>query len=567
MRPKARFASALLGMAVLFFVTPSRGLCGAEPYRPSAASVAEAGRVVAAMSDEAALSQLLFVGYPGERAPTALVAWIRARGLGGVKIFGWSGRDTARLASSIATLQAAALDSRNALPILVATDQEGGWIRHVKGRSSESPGNMAIGATGLDSDAYRSGRYIGRELRTLGITLNFAPVVDIATRPDSSIIGPRAFSDDPQTVARLGAAWAKGLADAGVMATAKHFPGHGATPFDSHGRLPLIDAPRELLDRRELLPFRRLIDEGVPVVMSGHLAVPALSGGMGAVSASRAVMTDLLRGELRFEGVAVTDDMYMNGLSGARDIADACVKAILAGNDMVVLSTAPEEDGMVWKTLRAALDSDAAFARRVRESARRVVALKLDRLSPLGRAVLVPDAGRAEGGLPEPGAAEFFADLARRSATLLRGAGALPFAPDRKPIVAGPFQSFLDAGKASWPGARSFRTVYLATAEERKASLEAFTRELGEARRAGTTDAVLCVAEAAAMEYARAARDAGMRVALVSALSPVFVRGADWAAAIVAVYSHAAPSLRAGVEALAGRFMPAGRLPLSSDLP
>ena len=542
----------------------------AAPYRPGPDAQARAVRLVAAMTDSQALSQLLFVGYPGERAPSELIEWIRARGLGGVKIFGWSGRDTSNLAASIKSLQEASLDRPEGLPLLVATDQEGGWIRHVKGRSSESPGAMAIGATGLDSDAWRSGNLIGRELRSIGITMNFAPVLDVATSPDSAIIGPRAFSDDPRVVARLGAAFARGLADAGVIATAKHFPGHGATPHDSHGRLPEIDASRATLDRRELLPFRHLIADGVPSIMSAHLAVPALSGGRVPASASRAVMTDLLRGELGFGGVAITDDMYMNGLSGERAIARACIDAIRAGNDMLVLSTAPVESGEVWAGLLGAMRGDAAFARRVRESATRVVALKVDRLIPSGREALAPGPEGAARGLPAAGAAEFFADLARRSATPIRGADALPFAAagrTRPPLLAGPFPAFLDAGEAAWPGARRFVTAYLDGETARKASVESFGRALAEAQRAGVTDAVICVPDAAAMDYVRAAIGAGMRVAVLSALSPVWVRGADGVDVIVAVYSHSSPSLRAGVEALAGKFRPQGRLPLSVALP
>lgn len=528
----------------------------------AAEAAALASGLVEAMSDEEALSQLLMVGYEGAYPQPELLEWIRARGIGGVKIFGWNAEDTTRLAAAIAALQEASLARGQGIPALVATDQEGGWIRHVKGRTSESPGNMAIGASGIPYDAYMSGLYIGRELLTLGITMNFAPVVDLATRPDSTIIGPRAFSDDPMTAAVLGSAYAKGLGDSGVIATAKHFPGHGDTELDSHGSLPLIRADLATLLDRELVPYRMMIAEGLQAVMSGHIAFPEVTGSDEPASLSRSFMTDILREKLGFGGVAVTDDMYMYGVSGDSGVAEACRKAILAGNDMLVLSTAPVVDGAIWKTLTEAMRSDPEFSARVRESARRVVALKIDRLKPLGREALVPKSVSAEKNLPAPGAAEFFRALAYRSATILTGADRLPFKPSGKTLVAGPFGDFLDAAKAAWPGAAEMRFSYLPAEEALPGELAVFSRE------AAKYDAVVvCVANRAGLQFAQAAKTAGAKVAILSVLSPVHVKGAVWAEAAVAVYSHAGFSIRAGIDVLSGKIKAYGRVPLAGFSP
>ena len=218
--------------------------------------------IVDRMTDEELLSQILMFGWAGAEPSALLNAWVSDRGLGSVKVFGWNTDDIHQVARSVNSLQQRAAARRFKIPLFVATDQEGGWIRHVKGDTTDTPGNMAIGASGYPIDAYYSGYYINREIKALGINMNFAPTVDIYTNLDSSVIGPRSFGSDPQKVGILGEAFAKGSMDAGVIPTAKHFPGHGDTDVDSHGRLPYIDIDFETLMNRELVPFKYLIASG-----------------------------------------------------------------------------------------------------------------------------------------------------------------------------------------------------------------------------------------------------------------------------------------------------------------
>jgi len=209
-------------------------------------------------------------------------------------------------------MQTAAL-ARNGIPLFTATDQEGGWVRHVRGNTAITPGNMAIGAGGLPQDAYLSGYHIGKELNALGINMNFAPTVDLYTNPEAMVIGPRAFSDDPVQAGILGAAFARGLSATGVLATAKHFPGHGNADGDSHGVLPVLNETLEELRELELVPFRMMIAEGVPAIMSAHLAFPSVEPSGAPASLSSRFQRDILRGELGFEGIIITDDLYMGG--------------------------------------------------------------------------------------------------------------------------------------------------------------------------------------------------------------------------------------------------------------
>ena len=316
------------------------------------------------MSDEEAVGQILMMAYPGDTPGPLLYDWIEKRALGGVKIFGWNAEDSDKVAKAVAGIQGIALGSGLRIPLLVATDQEGGWIRHIKGATTATPGNMAIGASGRPYDAYRSAYLIGRELAALGVNMDFAPSVDLATKPKSYIVGPRAFSDDPELAAVLGSAFVRGLADAGVIATAKHFPGHGDTEEDSHGVLPMIRIDAKTLWDRELLPYRVMSAEGIPAIMSGHICFPLITGDRWPASLSPYFMTTLLRDRMGFKGLAVTDDLTMNGADAAAgSVSEACIKAVEAGNDLLMISELLATDDPAWTRLLAAYRERPAFRR------------------------------------------------------------------------------------------------------------------------------------------------------------------------------------------------------------
>ena len=160
-----------------------------------------------------------------------------------------------KLAENIGLMQEKASRTKLRIPLLTATDQEGGWVRHIKFNTSETAGNMSLGASGIASDSLMSSLYINRQLKVLGINMNFAPTVDLFTNHDSTIIGTRAFGDDPDKAGILGSAFLSGSEAAGVIPTVKHFPGHGDTSLDSHGKLPVINVDFETLKKRELVPY------------------------------------------------------------------------------------------------------------------------------------------------------------------------------------------------------------------------------------------------------------------------------------------------------------------------
>lgn len=536
-----------------------------------------AAALVERMSDEQALAQTFMLGWVGAIPSPLILDWIRDRHIGGIKIFGWNTEDTTKLAETVGVLQTEALQGPFHIPLLVATDQEGGWIRHVKGATSETPGNMAIGASGRPMDAYWSGYYIGRELAVLGINMNFAPTVDVYTNRDSVIIGPRAFSADPARVGILGTAFMKGQHAAGIIATAKHYPGHGDTNLDSHGVLPQINASFEQLWERELIPYRLLTKEGLTAVMSGHLAFPNTQAGLTPASLSSWFLQDLLRGKIGFQGIVITDDLMMNGATmSAGSLSQAAKEALLAGNDIIMLSKTPRLYDPIWTHLVDAMEQEPQFRERVRDAAQRVLVIKLTYLRGEQAVPWIPDIKKVASNLPDPEGTAFFLNLAARSVTLVKGTLAepadqelspekpqepgkeragtavFPLSPEKagKVLLAGQYEDFFTIGKMAYPGASGYWYD-----PEGGADLVQY------AQSADTI--IFCLSNAEGLPFLQSLRGLHKRVIVLSVLSPVHLDTVPWVDGAIAVYSYARESFIAGFSVILGRIPPGGVLPFS----
>ena len=329
----------------------------------------------AGLSTDPALARLadavLIPPFPGHRAP----GWVLAaldRGLAGVTLFGPNIEGPEQLAALTAQLHGAGPQP------LVALDEEGGdvtRIAHLTG--SPYPGNAALGA--VDDVALTAAVHqaLGHDLAALGVTVDLAPSVDVNTAADNPVIGIRSFGSDPGLVARHAAAAVSGLQAAGVAACAKHFPGHGSTSADTHRELVTVDASLDLLRRRDLPPFVAAIAAGVRGVMPGHLRVPDLTGDLPATLSS-AALTGLLRGELGFTGVIISDALEMRAVSDAYGIPEAAVRAMAAGTDLLCLGRDLSEDGYlaVRRALSEAVSSGRLPARRLEEAERNVAQLR-----------------------------------------------------------------------------------------------------------------------------------------------------------------------------------------------
>lgn len=273
----------------------------------------------------------LLAAFPGTTPP----AWaldLLADGLAGYALFGYNIDHPAQIAATTAALRGARSD------VLIAVDEEGGDVtRLAHATGSPYPGNAALGAVGEVALTRRVYRAIGDELASLGINVNLAPTVDVNSVDDNPIIGTRSFGADPGRVAQHSAAAVAGLQESGVVACAKHFPGHGATFTDSHYELPTVDVPLDVLRARDLPPFAAVIAAGAQAIMTAHIRVPLLTDGAPATF-TRAVLVDLLRREYGFTGAIVTDALEMKGASlAAGGTAPAAVLALAAGADLLCI--------------------------------------------------------------------------------------------------------------------------------------------------------------------------------------------------------------------------------------
>ncbi|NBP06113.1 MAG: hypothetical protein EBV15_07850, partial [Bacteroidetes bacterium] len=254
----------------------------------------------------------------------------------------------------------------SAIPMLVSIDAEWGLNMRLKSLA-KFPYQMTLGATGDEDLIYKTGKAMGLQCKRLGIHINFSPVVDINTNPNNPIIGFRSFGESPEKVSLYASLMSKGLQDAGIIACAKHFPGHGDSETDSHKELPTIQASCARLDSVELVPFKRLIDEGVGSVMTGHLAVPALDSTVNTpASLSKPIVTDLLKEKMQFSGLVITDALNMKGVSSLYGPGYAEAKAALAGNDILLFpENVPLAVNLIEKMVRSGQIDSTELSRRV----------------------------------------------------------------------------------------------------------------------------------------------------------------------------------------------------------
>ena len=415
-----------------------------------------------------------------------VVKWVEEEGVGGLNM---SLGTPIEVAAKLNYLQ-----RRARVPLLISADLEPSLMRletavypHYlleTGGATAFPPQMAIAATGRDEDAYAVGRAIAREGRAAGIHVNFAPTADVNNNPNNPVIAIRSFGEDPERVSKLTALFIRGTHDGGLRATAKHFPGHGDTDVDSHVGLPVVHADRARLDAIELRPFRAAIAEGADLVMSAHIALPALGGDSATPATLRPdVMKALLRDTLGFRGVAITDALSMEGIGKGYSKQQAAVLALKAGTD--ILLNGPAGDASL--TIQAVVDavqSGELTAARVDSSVRRILWLKARSGLASRRHVDLENVRRHIGTKEHKALA---LDIAQRAITLLRDSGlAVPVAAGtRVAIVNYMPETELKAGRAFQremsrllPGSRVVSKISPATSV---AQLDSIAKMLGSA--------------------------------------------------------------------------------------
>ena len=511
-------------------------------------------------------SSLMMVAFAGTELSATAASAIGAHPLAGVTLFRAHNVASAdQVRALTAALQAAAPAASR--PLLVAADQEGGQLLALGEDTTQFAGAMALGAVGDAGLAERVGRAIGRELRALGVNVNYSPVCDLATNPANPGLGIRSFGDDPAAVAALAAATVRGLQAEGVAATAKHFPGKGDAAVDTHHELAVVERTAEEMKARELVPFQAAIDAGAWMVMSGHFAVPGLTGDptLPATLAPQ-VMRSLLRDELGHDGLATTDALDMKALGqGSAQVVDV-IAAIRAGADLLLGTVDPEQQGRIELGLgqaltRGLLDEDA-------------IATSATRLAKL-RAWIA--------GFPQPpravvGCAEHQSlarELAERSQTLVRDDdGLLPLrlGTDARIAVVTPRPADLtpaDSSSFVKPGlAEAIRRRHART-EEFLTDNQPSARQISDVRNrvsefrlvvVGTLGASLRPAQA---ELVRALLGRGLPTVTIALRTPWDLAAYPEARTHICSYGILQPTMEALAAALFGEIPFRGHLPVS----
>ncbi len=493
------------------------------------------------------IGQLLMADFPGTSVTPQTRDLIITHALGGVTLFQKNVEHPAQVAALCRDLQqvvaAAGLPS-----LLVAIDQEGGSVERLP---LGMPGAMALGATGAAAYAERAGELTGRVLRAAGITVNFAPVLDVNTNPANPVIGTRSFGEDPALVSGLGRAYVRGLQRQGVMATAKHFPGHGDTDVDSHFDLPVVRHSRERLEAVEFAPFRAVSGE-VAAIMTAHVAVVPM--GMTPATLSPALLDGILRRDWRFEGVIFTDSLAMAAIVDHVGAGRAAVQALLAGADVLLALGGEQILAEVFAAVRQAVDDGVLSPARLEQSFRRLARVR----------AAMPAAG-ARGGEGSAGVADeralavFAREVATAAVTLVRN----------------------DARTVPLPGGR-VRVITLADGYGAGPTLGSALRRLRPEVEEIVGDPPGGQVDAAADEtliivthshgrpdprhvdvVRRAHARAGDRLVVVAAGTPYDLAAFPQISSYLATYGREAVMLEAAARLLVGEIGPRGRLPVS----
>ncbi|MBV7668836.1 glycoside hydrolase family 3 protein [Streptomyces halstedii] len=490
--------------------------------------------------------------------------------VGGIIYFTWAHntRDPHQIADLSNGIQRAALAQPTPLPLLISTDQEHGIVCRVGEPATLMPGAMALGAGGSRSDARTAARIAGAELAALGINQNYAPDADVNVNPANPVIGVRSFGSDPQSVAGLVAAQVKGYQSAQVASTAKHFPGHGDTSTDSHTGLPSIQHTREQWAELDAPPFRAAVAAGIDSIMTAHIVVPALDPSEDPATLSRPILTGILREELGYDGVVVTDSLGMEGVRTKYGDERVPVLALQAGVDQLLN---PPDLSVAWNAVLAAVKSGEISEARIEESILRILRLK----SKLG---LFRDPYVTRRGVDRTvGAKEHLAAadrIAERTTTLLAHTGALlPLSrrTHRNVLVVGadPASPSGTTGPPTTTLAGAFEELgFRATALPTGTAPSPATIEAAVAAAAGK-DAVVVgtygvTATSSQRTLVAALAATGVPVICLAIRNPydiAHLTGTGYAASL-ATYSWTDVELRAAVRVIAGRARPKGRLPV-----
>ncbi|AVP54061.1 beta-N-acetylhexosaminidase [Clostridium tetani] len=325
------------------------------------------------MSLDEKIGQLLIVGFDGYEANKNIESLIKKNYVGGVILFGnniRSAEQTMKLTNSLKSI-----NSKNKIPLFISVDEEGGRVSRMPKELEKLPSNKIIGEINNSNLSYNIGKIISKELTCLGFNMNFAPVLDINSNLQNPVIGDRSFGNNANLVTRLGIKTMEGLREGNIIPVIKHFPGHGDTSVDSHVGLPLINHDMKRLNEFELIPFKEAINNNADVIMISHILLPKIDSSYPATM-SKIIIKDVLRNDLKFNGVVITDDMTMGAITKNFDISNAAIKSINAGTDIILICHGYDNEIYVINSIKEAVENNIITEDKINESVYRILKLK-----------------------------------------------------------------------------------------------------------------------------------------------------------------------------------------------
>lgn len=507
--------------------------------------------LLARMTLEQKIGQVLVVCFDGTTVTPELHSEIAQLHIGGVVLLDRNIESPSQLAQLVTDLQETARTSGSP-PLFVSIDQEGGIVTRLKEEKgfTEFPGAMAIAATGDVENARRIARAMSAEMRAVGINMDLAPDLDVNVNLQNPVIGPRSFGSDPARVAEFGAAFIQAMQDAGIAAVGKHFPGHGDSAVDSHLSLPTVLHDRARLESVDLVPFQAAIKANVAGIMSAHITFPAIDTTPGLpATLSRRVLTGLLRGEMKYDGLIMTDELTMGALATSGYPAPkAAAAALAAGADALLFQTGPEMHKQVQQELIGCVRRGEISLARLDDAVRRVLLAK-ERFGILGEiAPIAPD----RVGTPET--RSLSRAIAAESITLLRDDARL------LPIHLGEGLVVIETGAAGLGKRLGATTIAVAappTAGEIAAILQA--AQASRAVIVATSDVAKNRWQA---DLVSALLDAQARVIVIAVRSPYDQLYLNGVSTYLVTYGAPPPVLDALGPVLTGQLKPQGRLPV-----
>lgn len=345
----------------------------AQVAEPPDITISQVDVLMEEMSLEEKIGQLLIVGMEGKTYGEELDRLIRQYHVGGIILLGKNISYPAGMLKLLNESKKANADYE--IPLFISVDEEGGRVSRLPSSMKKLPAAEYFGRIGDEMLSFETGAYLADLLRAFGYNMNYAPVLDVHSNPNNPVIGDRSFSSDPYKVADLGMAVMRGMVDNGVIPVVKHFPGHGDTHVDSHLSLPVIEKTIGELQKTELIPFQRAIEEQADVIMVAHIMFPELDQKYPS-SLSKKIITDLLREEMQFKGVVITDDLTMGAIVNEYTVPEAAVQSFIAGSDLLLIAGDYENQVGTIDALMAAVQAGTISEERIDESVKRILKLK-----------------------------------------------------------------------------------------------------------------------------------------------------------------------------------------------